>query len=205
MTDKRIIGLMAYFSLATQHRLAKDSSLTPTAQMEIELAEMSAQAYQNFSQISALATQLEVDIAQGISTYIGLTEALEARLRPTDWYERLVKSYITVGVMADFNEHLHFFLSEQAKAQLPDLRWDCGQGQWAIPHIKLACQTQETVPSRLSLWGRRVVGDVISTLRQALANHPDILGGDDIRGMENLTQKIRSNHRERMIAASLKA
>lgn len=139
-----------------------------------------------------------------MDTYLGLTEQLEARLRPTDWYERLVKSYVTLGVLADFNEHLHFFLSQEAKKQLGQIEWDCGQGTWAVPYISEVCQAQPRVSARLSLWGRRVLGDVVSTLRQALANYPDVLGGNDPRGLENLTAKIRQNHQARMEQVGLR-
>ena len=158
MSDAQRLGLIGYFTLAMQQRLAKDASLCPTVEQEIALGQMSARAWENYQKVAQVSQNVAVDLPEEMKQYLGLTVQLEERLRPTDWYERLVKSYVTIGAMADFNHSLTTGLSPEIQPQLAEVSWGCGQEEWAVPLITQACATQVTVPARLSLWGRRVLG-----------------------------------------------
>ncbi len=184
-----------------QQRLAKDASLCPAVEQEIALGKMSATAWENYQQIAQAGKNLGVDLAEEMKQYMGLTVQLEERLRPTDWYERLVKSYVTIGAMADFNRALTAGLSPQLQTNLAEIPWDCGQEEWAVPVITQACATQPTVPARLSLWGRRVLGDVRSTIRQAILGYPELIG----EGAQDIPEEIKEHHRLRMERTGLKA
>lgn len=184
-----------------QQRLAKDASLCPTVDQEIALGRMSARAWENYEKVAQVSENIGVDLPEEMKQYMGLTVQLEERLRPTDWYERLVKSYVTIGAMADFNRSLTAGLSSQAQTELSEVAWDCGQEAWAVPVITQACATQVTVPARLSLWGRRVLGDVRSTFRQAIVGYPEL----SVEGGEDIPEAIKEHHRLRMERTGLKA
>lgn len=184
-----------------QQRLAKDASLCPTVDQEIALGQMSARAWENYEKVAQVSQNVGVELPEEMKQYLGLTVQLEERLRPTDWYERLVKSYVTIGAMADFNRSLTAGLSSQAQAELSEVAWDCGQEGWAVPVITQACATQVTVPARLSLWGRRVLGDVHSTFRQAIVGYPELTA----EGGEDIPEAIKEHHRLRMERTGLKA
>lgn len=184
-----------------QQRLAKDASLCPTVDQEIALGQMSARAWSNYQKVAQISENIGVDLPQEMKQYMGLTVQLEERLRPTDWYERLVKSYVTIGAMADFNRSLTGGLSPQLQTDLAEVPWDCGQEEWAVPVITQACATQATVPARLSLWGRRVLGDVRSTMRQAVLDYPELIG----EGAQDIPEEIKDHHRARMERTGLKA
>ena len=184
-----------------QQRLAKDASLCPTVDQEIALGHMSAQAWENYQQVAQASEKIGVDLPEEMKQYLGLTIQLEERLRPTDWYERLVKSYVTIGAIADFNRSLTGGLSPQVQSELSEVAWDCGQEAWAVPVITQACATQATVPARLSLWGRRVLGDVRSTFRQAIVGYPELAA----EGGEDIPEEIKEHHRARMERTGLKA
>lgn len=184
-----------------QQRLAKDASLCPTVEQEIALGRMSAQAWENYQHVAQASEKIGVDLAEEMKQYMGLTIQLEERLRPTDWYERLVKSYVTIGAIADFNRSLTGGLSPQVQSELLEVAWDCGHEAWAVPVITQACATQATVPARLSLWGRRVLGDIRSTFRQAIVGYPDLAA----EGGEDIPEEIKEHHRARMERTGLKA
>ncbi len=201
MSDAQRLGLIGYFTLAMQQRLAKDASLCPTVEQEIALGQMSAMAWDNYQKVAGISKNIGVDLPEEMKQYMGLTVQLEERLRPTDWYERLVKSFVTIGAMADFNRSLTAGLSPQVQAELAEVSWDCEQEKWAIPVITQACATQETVPARLSLWGRRVLGDVRSTFRQAIVGYPELAA----EGGQDIPEEIKEHHRARMERTGLKA
>lgn len=201
MSDAQRLGLIGYFTLAMQQRLAKDASLCPTVEQEIALGQMSARAWDNYQKVAQVSENLGIDLPAEMKQYMGLTVQLEERLRPTDWYERLVKSYVTIGAMADFNRSLTAGLTPQLQADLTEVPWDCGQEEWAVPVITQACATQPTVPARLSLWGRRVLGDVRSTMRQAIVGYPELAA----EGAQDIPEEIKEHHRVRMESTGLKA
>lgn len=202
--DGKILCLVGYYSLNAQQRLAKDASLCPEVKQQLTLSQMSASAWENFEKVWDCAKQEKIDLPGLMNTPQGLLVQMEQRLRPSDWEERLVKSFVSLGVMADFHRILIAHLHPDIRARLDKLHWTCGHNQWAEKEIQKIIAVDERAISRLSLWGRRVLGDVMSTLRQSTDRFPGLIEELDIP-MEQILTELNHSHRDRMIRAGLQA
>lgn len=205
MSEANIFGLLGYFSLNLQQRLAKDASLCPEVKQEVALAEMSAQSWQNYCVVAQRAQAKNINLQEEMGQCLGLMQQLEERLRPGDWYERLMKSYVILGAMGQFNAILVEALPEAERAHfVQGIRWDCHQVEWAKPLLAQLAADHATIASRLSLWGRRVLGDVISMVRTAALAFPDMFVDSDLV-IEELIEQLNQGHRERMTEVGLRA
>lgn len=180
-------------TLSAQGRLGKDMTLAPDASSQIALAQMSAAAWEGFVAVRNLES---ADIAAHIQPYHGLFDDLESRLRPGGWWERVVKTYVILGFFADLQQIILGELKPAVAAQLRPLPSDFGHGKWA-EEMLLEVVDQSVLRDRLSLWGRRVFGDVISTTHVAL-NKAGFYEFD-----ENMATRLRELHGQRMSACQL--
>ncbi|QPK80849.1 tRNA 2-methylthio-N6-isopentenyl adenosine(37) hydroxylase MiaE-like protein [Schaalia sp. ZJ405] len=197
--DTEVLGLVAYSALAVMTRLAKDGDQAPTIEAHVQNARMSAQAFSLFEQLEKWAQTHGVDLATAAGEFSGLYDDLDARTRPTAWVERLVKTYVTVGILGDM---LSKIAEYHDLTQLGGKGWDVNQGEWTRNHLGPQTLEDEQLAARLSLWARRVAGEVFGLVRSTLFTHPNLLPDPDAQ--DELVQWITQQHRQRMTEISLK-
>ncbi len=198
--DIDVIGLLAYSALAAMTRLAKDGDQAPDIEAHVAHARMSARAFTIFEQLNVWATHRGVDLLAAAGQYSGLYDDLDARTRPTTWCERTVKTYVTVGIMGDL-------LCEVAtRHELFDAAvtdWDLTQGEWERQHLAPLIAADPQLAARLSLWARRVAGEVLGLARATLFTHPDLARDPDTA--DEIADFVTKRHGQRMAQLNLKA
>ena len=97
--DADVVGLIAYSILAAMTRLAKDSDQAPTFEAKVEHARMATRVFDTYTQVETWCQHRGVDLADKAQAFDGLYDDLDARTRPTTWYERTVKTYVTLGIL----------------------------------------------------------------------------------------------------------
>ena len=65
------------------------------------MARMSGRAWEGFLFIEKMAAEADVDLVDAISRYEGILDEIDARLRPTTWWERMTKTYVAMGIFTD--------------------------------------------------------------------------------------------------------
>lgn len=195
-----VVGLLAYSALAAMTRLAKDGDQAPTIEAHIEHARMSAHAFALFEQLEVWASHRKVELVKAAGEFSGLYDDLDARTRPTTWFERSVKTYVTVGIVGDFLlevcQRHDLFDGESAS-------WDLTQGKWEREHIAPLTATDPQLAARLSLWARRVAGEVLGLVRATLFTHPELAQDPDTS--DAIAAYVTRRHGERMALINLKA
>lgn len=195
-----VVGLIAYAALAGMTRLAKDGDQAPTIGVHIEHARMAAKAFRVFEQLEVWAEHRGLDLAAAAGEYSGLFDDLDARTRPSTWWERSVKTYVTLGMFTDLLHEvaeLHGLFPDQDEA------WDLGQGEWERANLAPRTASDEQLAARLSLWARRVAGEVLGLVRSTLLTHP--LLAKDPDASDAMVAWVTKRHRERMVEINLKA
>lgn len=198
--DINVVGLLAFSALAAMTRLAKDGDQAPDTTAHIAHARMSATAFSRFEQLEIWAQHRGVDLVAAADQYAGLFDDLDARTRPTTWRERSVKTYVTMGIFRDF-------LREVADvrglfAHKVD-EWHLGQSAWVDEHLAPEFAADEQLAARLSLWARRVAGEVLGLVRATMFTHPDLSKDPDTADM--IAQTVSKLHGERMAKLGLRA
>ena len=138
---------------------------------------MSAERVAAFDAVNALAREAGVDASAGAEPFIGSLGDFDERLRPLDWEERLIKTYLAFGLLLDFSEALVDALDEPLRTAVLDVLGADRFGAMAATELLDDVAGDPQLAARLGLWGRRVVGEEIGTLRRMLSAHPELLGG----------------------------
>lgn len=190
--------------MAGQGRLGKDMVMAPSAGARVEVAGMSAGAYRLFCELEKVAGVSRAEMIQLVSPSFNLVADLERRLRPGDWFERLTKSYVSVGVLSDLGLELCRQGFPEAFEKARGVHHDLGHAQWAAAQIKQAVGADPALADRLSLWGRRVVGESMGVVRLCEQIYPGIFADLNIEA-GTIMRPLMAMHGERMVAAGLKA
>ena len=172
-----VLGMVAFACTIACTRYAKDADKAPSMEPRVELLRMSAERVAAFDTVSALGADAGVDARVGAERFIGSLGDLDERLRPSDWAERLIKTYLAFGLLLDFSKALVGGLDEPLRTAVLDVleadRFDAVTAAELLDDIAADPQ----LAARLGLWGRRVVGEEIGTLQRVLSVYPELLGG----------------------------
>lgn len=194
------VGLIAYSTLAAMTRLAKDGDQAPSIGAHIEHARMSARAFAIFGQLETWADHRGLDLAHAAGEFTGLYDDLDARTRPSTWWERSVKTYVSIGIFGDMLRQIadrHELFTDEAGP------WDLDQGEWERRHLAPTTRKDPQLAARLSLWARRVAGEALGLVRSTLFTHPDLAQDPDT--VDAIVAWVTRRHKERMTGIHLKA
>lgn len=194
-----VVGLLAFSSLAAMTRLAKDGDQAPTTQYQVDLATLASRGFKQFSEFDRYAQEKGFSLVEAIAPYSGLFDELDQRTRPSNWWERAVKTYVVMGVFTDLFSEIS--KRHQVFETDPGV-WDFGHGQWIREHLAPLTQGDDQLASRLSLWARRVAGETLGLARATLFSYPELV--PDAQVADEVMALAASQHNERMEAVNLK-
>ena len=203
-----LLGVLAYAELTAFDRLAEDARLAPTLAGRAALARMAAAEITHHGRLTERLTELGVDPAAAMAPFVSALDAFHEGTRPSTWLEGLVKAYVGDGLATDFYREIASFLPEPDKALVLDVLADTGHADFAVREVRAAITADRKVPGRLSLWGRRLVGEAITQTQAVIAEHDRlaeliITGTGDLAGVSRLIERITSAHTQRMKALGL--
>jgi hypothetical protein len=203
-----LLGVLAYAELTAFDRLAEDARLAPTLAGRAALARMAAAEIAHHGRLTERLTELGVDPAEAMAPFVSALDAFHEGTRPSTWLEGLVKAYVGDGLASDFYREIAGFLDEPDRALVLDVLADTGHADFAVREVRAAIKADRKVPGRLSLWGRRLVGEAITQTQAVIAEHDRlaeliITGTGDLAGVGRLIERITSAHTQRMKALGL--
>ncbi len=193
------VGLFAFCALAAMTRLSKDGDQAPNTQAHVELAGMADQAYQRFLDFDSYAEHNGYSIVDAAGAYAGMFDELDVRTRPSNWGERILKSYVVIGIFADV---LREVASRQQVFSDRFSVWDLGQGAWVRDHLGPMTEADPQLAGRLSLWGRRVAGETFGLVRATLFTYPELAQDPDT--VDAIVSYATGRHQERMEELNLR-
>lgn len=171
-----VVGVVAVSRTAACSRYAKDADRAPQMAARVDLLRMSAWEVSSFDRVVALASAHGIDAAGAAERFTDVLGDLDERLRPLDWAERLVKTYIAFGLLIDFGMALSDSLAEPLRSGLIDELGQDPISSYAIAELEASIAADSQLAARLGLWGRRVVGEEIGTFQRLLGQFPELLG-----------------------------
>lgn len=194
-----VVGLLAYATLKGSTRLAKDGDQAPSIQDHIDHGHMVGRAQRAFGQLEVYARHRGFDLPGAAARYEGLFDDLDARTRPATWWERALKTYVSLGIFADM---LRRVADAHGLHLDTDSDWTFGEDAWLREHLGPVTAADPQLAARLSLWGRRVAGETFALLRSTLFTHPALAA--DPEAADDLVAWARTRHDARMKAVHLR-
>jgi hypothetical protein len=198
-----LLGVLAYAELIAFDRLAEDARLAPTLTGRAALARMAAAEIGHHARLSQRLAELGVNPVNAMGPFVAALDAFHNSTRPSGWLEGLVKAYVGDGLAADFYREIAAFLPDPDRALVQEVLADTGHAEFAVREIRAAVRANQKLIGRLSLWGRRLLGEAISQSQAVIAERDQLAelimsGTGDLTGLGRLIERITAAHTERM-------
>ncbi|HYQ75438.1 ferritin-like fold-containing protein [Cellulomonas sp.] len=167
-----LLGLVAHLQHVAFNRLAEDARVAPSTAQQLELSRLAAAAVDRRDRVLARVVELGGEPERCLGAYARLLEDFDSRTQPSTWWERLLRSYVADGVSDDFCRIAASAVDDRSRALLLEVLDDAEHANLAVGELEAAGAQDEVLVSRLALWGRRLVGEALGVVQQAMSAHP---------------------------------
>ena len=116
--ERSVLGVVVYSCTVSSIRHAKDADRAPSMAERGQMLRMSAERVAALDGLGALAASVGADADAAAEPFMGALGDFDQRLRPLDWAERLLKTHLALGLLADFCRTLAAGLSEPLRSGL---------------------------------------------------------------------------------------
>lgn len=167
---KAFLGQLAYIQLANFEILTAALKFSPNTQFKAELGEAAARSFDKYRQLSKKLVELGADPAEQMNPFRDRIAMFHSNTTGLDWYEVVIKVYLTSGLLDDFYSRLAAGLNDELQQEVEKALRDKAFEKFAKKVLSDAVESDPVLASRLALWGRRLMGDVLLELRAAFDN-----------------------------------
>lgn len=167
---KVFLGQLAYLLLSNFEILTNELKYSPTTQYKAELSEAAAKSFERYRAISKKLAALGFDVTDSMDPFTERIETFHSRTSGIDWHESIIKIYLVSGLLEDFYVRLAVGLPAEIKLEVERALSDKTFEKFATKVLKEGMSDNPQLASRLALWGRRLMGDVLLEVRSSFDN-----------------------------------
>lgn len=167
---KEFLGRLAYLQLSQFEILTAELKYSPNTQYKAELSEAAAKSFEKYRAISKRIATLGIDPTDAMEPFVEGIEVFHSRTAGLDWFEAVIKVYLVGGLLDDFYRRLSAGLPLELRADVEKILSDKKFETFAKKVLLQAMADDPQLASRLAVWGRRIMGDVLLELRAGLDN-----------------------------------
>lgn len=201
MTD--LFAVLAYGEISAFYRLAEEAKLSPTLRGKVAVAKMASAEMDHFKTLEAALAERGVEVFDAMAPFVRALDAYHASTDPSTWLESMVKFYVGDGIAADFYGEIAGALSPDVTAVVRDVLAETSHSEFVIEEVRRAVSASRSQRDRLTLWGRRLLGEAITQAQYVMAQRDELTdlvltATGDLNGIAELFERMQASHAQRM-------
>jgi hypothetical protein len=193
----------AYLQLTVFEILSAAVVDAPTTESKEIISRVAAFSLAKHHGLIAELTRRTKDPGAAMEPYVARIDAYRRRTLGQNWYETVVASYVTAGLLDDFYRRLATGLPAEPARRIAEVLGAEDGHELLVAELKRAIEQSPKLASKLAMWGRRLVGDTLLIARSALAIPKD--GRSEESRLEPVFTELIAAHTRRMDALGLTA
>lgn len=162
------LGRAAYVQLMIFECLARAVATAPTTAAKAAVGRAAEIAITKHRALADEITRTGGSVAEAMEPYTAAVDEFERTTRGADWYETLLACYLTAGFLEDFFARLAVGLPAGERERVEAIYAAESAESLLAEQLNLAIAENSRLASRLAMWGRRLVGDIMLVARAAL-------------------------------------
>lgn len=209
-----LLGVLAYEELTTYQSLARHAFSAPDLASRLQLCRFAVADFEHIRLIEQRLGELGSSLEEAMAPFTDAIDDLNRRTRAETWLEGLVKASVAAGIVADFYRDLARLVDPRTRAVVEQVVSDSAKSDYLIEAVRASIEPGSKEASRLSLWGRRLVGEALTQAQQVAADR-DAMGGllvgtverpgADLGEIGEILRRATARHTERMTRMGLTA
>ena len=209
-----LLGVLAYEELTTYQSLSVHAFSAPDLASRLELCRFAVADFEHIRLIEGRLGELGSTLEGAMAPFVGAIDDLNRRTRAETWLEGLVKASVAAGIVADFYRDLARLVAPRPRAVVAEVVAANAKSDYLIEAVRSSIEPGSKEASRLSLWGRRLVGEALTQAQQVAADR-DAMGGlligtverpgADLGEIGEILKRATARHTERMTRMGLTA
>ncbi|MFE7797741.1 ferritin-like fold-containing protein [Nocardia sp. NPDC057440] len=198
-----LFAVLAYGEISAFYRLAEEAKLSPTLRGKVAVAKMAAAEMRHFETLESALAERGVDIFDAMAPYVRALDAYHDSTDPSTWLESMVKFYVGDGIAADFYTEIAGALTPEVAAVVRDVLAETSHSEFVVEEVRRAVAISRSERDRLTLWGRRLLGEAITQAQYVMAQRDELTelvltATGDLNGIAALFERMQASHAERM-------
>lgn len=197
------LGRAAYVQLMIFESLSRVITTAPTTAAKAAIGKAAELSLGKHRALVAEITKAGGSPAEAMDPHTNECDDFERLSRGADWYEALITTYLSAGFFDDFYARLAAGLPAESRTRLTAIYAGESGEKVLAEFLQAAIDANPRLDSRLAMWGRRLVGDMMLVARSALV-FPDHDRSTEAQ-VEPVFTELIAAHTRRMDALGLTA
>ncbi|MFG1791457.1 ferritin-like fold-containing protein [Nocardia altamirensis] len=198
-----LFAVLAYGEISAFYRLAEEAKLSPTLRGKVAVAKMASAEMEHFKALESALADRGVDIFDAMAPFVRALDAYHASTDPSTWLESMVKFYVGDGIAADFYTEIAGALAPEVAEVVRDVLAETSHSEFVVEEVRRAVEESRSERDRLTLWGRRLLGEAITQAQYVMAQRDELTelvlsATGDLNGIAALFERMQASHAERM-------